>query len=144
MASSTVLIVPGPFAGEPDAATVAAALGRGLQANSRWELDLCELNDEGDAGEVRELLAAANFDARMRAAHAVVVVEQRLDHAILRGSAAFEVATAARQAGVPCYAVAAHVELDPFEARILDLQLVVEAATSRALAAAGRLMARAI
>jgi glycerate kinase len=53
----------------------------------------------------------------------------------------FEIATRARQGGVPCYAIAAHNALDPFEARILDLQVVLEAGGERGLSAAGRKLA---
>ncbi len=144
MASRTVLIAPGPFAGKLDAARVASAVGRGLQEDDGWEIDSCPIAHEGDAQQVRGLLDTLNFDSRMRAAHAVVVVEERLDHRVLRGSAAFEIATRARQAGVPSYAITASNELDPFEARILDLQIVLEAATERALVAAGRRLAQLI
>ncbi len=142
MASRTVLIAPGPFAGGLDAERVAAAVGRGLQAAGDWQLDNCPVACEGDPTQVRALLDAAGFDARMRAAHAVVVVEPRLDRTILRGSGVFEIATRARQGGIPAYAIAAYAALDPFEARILDLQLVLEAADERALAAAGRKLAK--
>jgi glycerate kinase len=142
MASRTVLIAPGPFAGELDAARVAGAVGRGLRAREDWELDACPIAQEGDPARVRGLLESLDFDTRMRAAHAVVVVEPRLDHEILRGSATFEIATRARQGGVPVYAITARNQLDLFEARILDLQLVLEAGTERALVAAGRRLAK--
>lgn len=144
MASRTVLIAPGPFQGKLDAACVGEEIGRGLRAHRNWEPDVCLLAQEGDPGRVRVLLDALGFDHRMRAAHAVVVAEQSLDHTILRGSAVFEIATRARQAGVPCYAIAAAADLDPFEARILDLQLVIGAATPVAFAAAGRRLAKLI
>jgi hypothetical protein len=47
----------------------------------------------------------------------------------------------ARQAGVPCHAVAARHALDRFDARILDLQAIVEARTIEELEAAGELLA---
>ena len=56
----------------------------------------------------------------------------------------FEIATRARQAGVPAYAVAGRNRLDSFDARILDLQLVIEASSERALVAAGRTVATVI
>jgi glycerate 2-kinase len=68
----------------------------------------------------------------------------RLDEATLAGSPAFEVATRARQAGVPAYAIAAHSALDSFHARILDLQLVLRAGSSRSLSAAGRRLAAVV
>jgi hypothetical protein len=77
----------------------------------------------------------------MRAARAVVIARERLDDRTLAGSVAFEAATRARQGGVPAYAVTAHDELDPFEARIVDLQVVLQAADTRALSAAGKKLA---
>ena len=65
--------------------------------------------------------------ARMRLARAVVVGAQRLEERTLAGSVTFEIATRARQGGVPAYAVTSENALEPFDARILDLQLVLEA-----------------
>jgi hypothetical protein len=93
---------------------------------------------------VAALLASLDFDARMRSARAVVLAEERLRERTLRGSVAFEIATRARQGGVPAYAVTADNALAPFDARILDLQVIVEAAGSRALAAAGRKLAQVL
>ncbi|MEA2138609.1 MAG: glycerate 2-kinase, partial [Solirubrobacteraceae bacterium] len=81
------------------------------------------------------------FDARMRAARAVVAGEARLDRGTLAGRVAGEVAIRARQAGVPCHAVAARNALDPFDVRILDLQSIVEAASIAELEAAGEHLA---
>jgi glycerate 2-kinase len=83
----------------------------------------------------------------MRRARAVVVGAERLDRETLasdRGSAGevFEIATRARQAGVPTYAVAGANELDAFDARMLDLQVVLEANGTRGLTAAGHRLAR--
>jgi glycerate 2-kinase len=84
------------------------------------------------------VLDALDFDRRMRAAHAVITGEGRLDDQSLVGKAVSEVATRARQAGVPCHAVVGANDLDRFGARILDLQTVTEAGTPRQLRAAGR------
>jgi hypothetical protein len=59
----------------------------------------------------------------------------------LAGSVAFEIATHARQAGVPSYAVTSENRLDSFDARILDLQAIVEANSARSLRTAGRKLA---
>ena len=67
----------------------------------------------------------ATFDGRMRSAFAVVVGEPVLNRETLRGRVLFEIATRARQAGVPCHAVTGRDELDPFAKRILDLQYVL-------------------
>jgi glycerate kinase len=65
----------------------------------------------------------------MRAAHAVIVGEGRLDAQTLLGKAAGEAATRARQAGVPCFAIVGQDGLDRFGHRMLDLQTVSEAPT---------------
>jgi glycerate kinase len=99
---------------------------------------------EGAQG-VRELLNAFGFDARMRRARAVIIGEGgllgRVGSDSLMGSATFEIATRARQAGVPAYAVLAINALDSFDARMLDLQVVLEAGSGPALSAAGRRLA---
>ncbi len=87
------------------------------------------------------VLDELGFDARMRAARAVVVGERRLDRGTLEGRAAGEIATRARQAGVPCHAIAAEAAIDRFDARILDLQAVLEASTLDEIEAAGAQLA---
>ena len=83
------------------------------------------------------ILDALRFDPRMRAARAVVTGEGRLDTQSLAGKAVSEVATRARQAGVPCHAIVGERRLDAFGARILDLQAVLEATTLEEIEAAG-------
>jgi glycerate kinase len=86
------------------------------------------------------VLDALDFDRRMRAARAVLTGEGRLDQQSLAGKAVSEVATRARQAGVPCFAVCGRRALDTFGARVLDLQAILEAGTPYALErAAGEL-----
>jgi glycerate kinase len=87
------------------------------------------------------VLDQLDFDARMRAARAVVVGEGRLDLGTLAGKAPGEAATRARQAGVPCFAAVGERTLDAFGARILDLQRVLEAGDADALETAGRELA---
>jgi len=87
------------------------------------------------------VLGALEFDARMRAARAVVVGERRLERATLRGRVTGEIATRARQSGVPCHAVTATNEIDRFDARILDLQAILEGTTVAELEAAGEALA---
>jgi glycerate 2-kinase len=79
------------------------------------------------------VLDALGFDARMRAARAVVTGEGRIDGQTLEGKAAGEVAVRCRQAGVPCHAIVGSSALDPFQQRILDLQTVDVAGTPAAL-----------
>jgi glycerate kinase len=90
------------------------------------------------------VLDALDFDARMRAARAVVTGEGRLDLQSLAGKAVSEVATRARQSGVPCHAVVGSRELDAFGARVLDLQAVIEASSLAEIEAAGRELAALI
>ncbi len=87
------------------------------------------------------VLDALGFDARMRAARAVVTGEGCLDSQSLAGKAVSEVATRSRQSGVPCHAIVGSRRLDSFGARILDLGVVLEAGTEPALERAGRELA---
>jgi hypothetical protein len=145
------LVVAGAF-GALSPERVAAAIARGLAAGGLRGADVCPLVAPERAGgardgplgpaALRELLAQLDFDARMRRARAVVVAQWQLDERTLERSAAFEIATRARQAGVPGYAVTAHNRLDAFDARMLDLQLIVQAQGARQLHAAGRELAR--
>ncbi len=90
------------------------------------------------------VLDAVGFDTRMRGAHAVVTGEGKLDRQSLVGKVVSEVATRARQAGVPCHAVVGTRELDAFGARMLDLQSVAVASTLKQIEAAGRHLAASI
>ncbi|HEX4363544.1 MAG TPA: glycerate kinase [Solirubrobacteraceae bacterium] len=90
------------------------------------------------------VLDALDFDARMRAARAVIVGDARLERGTLQGRVAGEIATRARQSGVPCHAVTGADAIDRFDARILDLQAIVEAATITELEAAGEAIAAAL
>jgi glycerate kinase len=64
-----------------------------------------------------------------------------MDGTTLSGKIAAEVATRARQAGVPCYAVVGQNGLDPFGQRLLDIQEIVEATTLEEMEAAGERLA---
>ncbi len=143
MIPETVLVLAGPFGERLGAGRVADAIVRGLTAGGRQECDVCPLEDDLGArtDDASKPLDAANFSERMRAARAVVIVCARLDDRTLAGSVAFEAATRARQSGVPAYAVTAHNALDPFEARIVDLQLILKADTARTLSAAAKKLA---
>jgi glycerate kinase len=87
------------------------------------------------------VLDALDFDPRMRASRAVVTGEGKLDQQSLAGKLVSEIATRARQAGVPCHAVVGARELDSFGTRVLDLQAVLEASTLEEIEAAGRRVA---
>jgi glycerate kinase len=59
----------------------------------------------------------------------------------LLGKAVGEVATRARQAGLPCHAIVGRMVMTEFDARILDFESVVEAGSAEAVAdAAERLV----
>jgi glycerate kinase len=139
---TTPLLVTSAFGPRLSAGDVGAAIARGLQAGGLPAPDICPIDPAHEHGaEARAFLDAHDFDARMRCARAVVVATARLREQTLAGSATFEVATRARQSGVPTYAVTGDNQLHPFDARILDLQLIIEANSTRALAAAGRKLA---
>jgi glycerate kinase len=142
----TPIVAATSFPSGLSAAQVAAAIGRGLVAGGRPPAELFPIAPEiGGAQGVRELLNALGFDAWMRRARAVIIAEgglrERAGGDCLMASAIFEIATRARQAGVPAYAVLAIDALDSFDARMLDLQVVLEAGDTPALSAAGRRLA---
>ena len=83
------------------------------------------------------VLDAVGFDTRMRAAKAVVTGEGKLDEQSLVGKVVSEVATRARQSGVPCHAIVGTRRLDSMGARILDLDHILEATTLEEIEAAG-------
>jgi glycerate kinase len=87
------------------------------------------------------ILDELGFDARMRSARAVVTGEGKLDSQSLAGKAASEIATRARQSGVPCHAIVGVRELDAFGERMLDLEVVLEATTLAEMEAAGERLA---
>ena len=90
------------------------------------------------------ILGALGFDARMRAARAVVTGEGRLDAHTLEGRLVGEIGTRTRQAGVPLHAVVGSDALDGFGKRIIDLQLVLEASGLEQIEAAGEALGRAL
>jgi len=87
------------------------------------------------------VLDTVGFDAAMRESAFVVTGEGRLDAQSLAGKIVGEVATRSRQAGVACHAVVGKRDLSAFDARILDLSSLTEAATPQEIEAAGRTLA---
>jgi glycerate kinase len=136
--SQSVLIVAEAFGERLSAPLICKTLEDALQRERPGLiLELCELADyagepDGSA-ELRDRLRRIDFDRRMRAARAVVLCRRSLETHTLTRSATFEVATRARQAGVPSYAITALNKLDLFQARVLDLQLIIQAASRPAL-----------
>ena len=155
MGAEVVLLAAADAARDDDGGALVAALAECGGVRTAALVVLCDvraptalamrLRDEAGArlvAGVPFVLEALDVDARMRAARAVVVGERRLERATLAGGrAAGEIATRARQSGVPCHAVAATNAIDRFDARILDLQAIVEAATVPELEAAGEALA---
>jgi glycerate kinase len=144
MIPRTLLVATRPFGERLSAERVAAAIARGLQERGH-ESDLCPIAAGDDQrGQVRALLDGLDFDARMRSARAVILAEARLAEDTLAGTVAFEIATRARQSGVPAYGITAENLLDSFDARILDLQAILLAGSARSLQAAGRELAELV
>ena len=143
MIPRTLLIVARPFAAGLDAERVCAAIAAGLSEGG-WETDRCPIEQQRDGAAARTLVQGSDFEARMRAARAVVIAEPLLNEQTLAGTIAFELATRARQGGVPAYAVTGENRLDSFDARILDLQTIVQAQTHRSLRTAGRKLAKLV
>lgn len=127
----TLLLAPCAFGDDLPAERVVALIARGVRAGGMPAPDECPIEDG----------LPADFDARMRRARAVIVGAGRLCRETLRDSPVFEIATRARQAGVPAYAVTGADELDLFDARMLDLQVVLQAGDARGLTLAGRRLA---
>jgi hypothetical protein len=148
------LIVCEPIGRKLPAEEAGAVLALGMARAGAPDPDVCPLpalarrrrgTVHDVAGEARaaavQALAAASFDARMLDSRSVIILARALEPRTLAGSLAFEVATRARQSGVPCYAVTARDRLGSFDARVLDLQVVIEASTERELERAGRELA---
>lgn len=104
--------------------------GGGL-SGGLWAAASAEL--KGGAAFVLDKL---NFTARMTASRAVITGEGSLDHQTLLGKAVGEVATRARQSGVPCHAIVGQMGMSEFESRILDFESWQEAGTIEQIAAA--------
>jgi glycerate kinase len=137
------VLLAGAQLGKPSGAQkILDAISGGLEDAGLPGPDVCALPDDIEQGpELQSLLEDLRFDARMRSARALILAVGALRERELEGSAAFELATRARQAGVPCYAIARETKLNAFDRRIMDLQLVLEARTPNALLKAGKQLA---
>ena len=135
--------IPGPplvaaerFSARLAGEDVARALAVGLAAGGlpgAWTLELT-------ADTPLQALAGAP----LHTARAVVLGVAQLGRQTLGAGAAFELATRARQGGVPAYAVCTSDELDAFDARMIDLQLILRVRGQRSLERAGEELARAM
>ena len=90
------------------------------------------------------VLSALGADERMRASRALIVGEGRLDATTLEGKIAGELATRARQGGIPCHAIVGDDAMDLFGRRMIDLQTVRAAPTIAELEAAGEALAAVV
>jgi len=132
----TVLIAASAQGARLAPAAVARALARGLERGGLAPPKVLELADERSGPGLDDVLQRERFDARLHIARALLIATEELSERTLADSAAFELATRARQAGVPAYAVVARSALDAFDARLLDLQLILCARGASALARA--------
>src|SRR5262249_54967158 len=108
------LIATGPF-GELPAERVATLIARGLRQGGTPLADLLALaGEKKSSAQTPEPLDAQHLDARVRAARAVILGQWRLRERALADSAFFDIATRARQAGVPAYAIAGRNRLAAF------------------------------
>lgn len=80
------------------------------------------------------VLDRLGFSARMTDARAVITGEGAVDRQTLLGKAVGEVATRARQAGVPCHVITGRMSMTDFDARILDFESWHEAGSLDAIA----------
>ena len=141
MIPRTLLVAGTAFDERLGAERVTGAIVLGLQDGGRTAEACAIERDTSPGAALAALLTSLDFDARMRAARALVLAAPHLREETLAGTVTFELATRARQAGVPAYAVTGEDLLDSFDARILDLQTIVRARTHRSLRSAGRKLA---
>lgn len=90
------------------------------------------------------VLDRVGFPDQLQAARAVVTGEGSLDGQTLLGKAVGEVATQARQSGVPCHVIAGQTDLSEFECRILDFETHQTASSTDEIAAAAEALAPAM
>ena len=132
------VLVAAAALGRLSAGSVGATLARGFSESGLAAPDVLELSHAGAPAPLQVLLEHERFDVRLHRARCLVITAAELDERTLAASAAFELATRARQGGVPAYAIAGRCEVGAFDARMLDLQLVLQARTERTLASAAR------
>jgi hypothetical protein len=150
----TSLLVAGDFSARLRAERVAATLSAGILALGAPQPEVLTLSaDPSPAGALSDRpdpqsfglgISFAQFDAQMRRSRALLLALACLAREQLASSPVFELATRARQAGVPAYAVTAHNGLEPFDARILDLQVILQASSPGALRTAGQKLAQIV
>jgi len=138
----SLLLVAEDFGGGLSAAAVARAVARGLGSVDPEREIGCWLPEEAGAGVTAD--GWRTMGERAARSRAVVLAGPRLAAEAMPRDALFELATLARQGGIPAYGVSAARAPDLFEARILDLQVVVRADSAGGLVKAGAVLAAAI
>ncbi|HEY1833554.1 MAG TPA: hypothetical protein VGG08_03895 [Solirubrobacteraceae bacterium] len=135
------LLLCGPFGRELPTEQAATALTRGLPS-----ADVIALKSTSARGpDARRLLDDDHFDRRMLASRALILAFSRLESRHLAGSLLLEAATRARQSGIPSYAVCADDRLEDFDARLMDIQIILETRRDASgLARVGRKLASLI
>jgi hypothetical protein len=136
----TVLVVSEPFP-HLRATRVASAIARGLRAAEASHEVECHPREDPDT-PVTDIPTGRDPAGPLGALHlrdarALVLADPSLCDGSPPAGAIFELATRARQGGVPAYAVTGARHPDLFQARMLDLQVVVFARGEQALLSAG-------
>jgi hypothetical protein len=133
-----IVVVAEPFPPRLGADRVASALAGALR-RAGHETESFTRDDRGVAllepsatGSSLQPSAPALMQAR-----ALVLADAELCNGCPPNGSIFEIATRARQGGVPAYAVTGVKTPDLFQARMLDLQVVLFAHDERGLTAAG-------
>jgi hypothetical protein len=143
----TIVLVAERFSPQLDAPRVASAIARGLRAAGPYDVHVHPREDPETPPRTRA--SASEREAlweglALHAARALVIADPDLCGEGPPRRASFELATRARQGGVPAHAVSAVRAPDLFEARMLDLQVVLHARTERSLEEAGAQLAQLI
>jgi hypothetical protein len=140
-----VLVLARRFSTALGAERVASAIARGLRVSAPvYEVAGIPLADApARSGEgvprVADLAALGLRDAR-----ALVLADRELCSGATPDAGVFEIATIARQGGIPAYGITAVRLPDLFQARMLDLQVVLHGAGERTLALAGNELGKLI
>ena len=147
MIPDTIVLVAERFPPHLSAPRVASAIARGLRAVGRYEVRTHPREDPPTPPHARA--SASEREAlweglALQEARALVIADPDLCGGGPPRGASFELATRARQGGVPAHAVSAVRSPDLFQARMLDLQVVLFAGGVRSLELAGARLAELI
>ena len=147
MIPHTIVLVCERFSEQLSAERVAEAIARGLRAASPYDV-VCEARRDPEVPP-REHADTAEREAfwdglALHEARALVIADPDFCGGEQPRAATFELATRARQGGVPAYAVSAVPSPDLFQARMLDLQVVLLAHGERSLERAGERLAELV